>query len=69
MNRRTVDMISMKTLLRFKNLWYLVDLAVQVPRDIMEDPLTIGILSPYFTILKEIVRRLALHKQVEKPKY
>jgi hypothetical protein len=41
---RMVDTINMKTLLRFRNLWYLVDLAFQVPRDIILDPLTIGIL-------------------------
>ena len=35
----------MKTLLRFRNLLYFVDLAFQVPRDIILDPLTIGIFS------------------------
>ena len=43
-NTKMVDTISMKTLLRFRNLWYFVDLAFQVPRDIILDPLTIGIL-------------------------
>ena len=41
---KMVDTINMKTLLRFRNLWYLVDLAFQVPRDIILDPRTIGIL-------------------------
>ena len=47
MKSKMVDTISMKTLLRFRNLWYLVDLAFQVPRDIILDPLAIGILPDY----------------------
>ena len=49
---RIVDTINMKTLLRLRNLWYLVDLAFQVPRDIILDPLTIGILPDYLPWVK-----------------
>jgi len=44
-NKRPVETISRNTLLRLRNLWYLVDLLVQVPRDIMLEPRTIGILA------------------------
>ena len=48
-NRSPVDTIRRNTLLRLRNLWYFVDLLVQVPRDIILDPLTIGILRASVT--------------------
>ena len=44
----TVDTINMNTLLRFRNLWYFVDRAFQVPRDIILAPRTIGIATAVF---------------------
>ena len=46
----TVDTISINTLLRFRNLWYFVDRAFQVPRDIILAPRTIGIAVVVFFI-------------------
>ena len=45
MKRRPVETISRKTLLRLRNFWYLVDRAVQVPKDIILEPRTIGMLE------------------------
>ena len=40
-----METISRKTLLRLRNFWYLVDLLVQVPKDIILEPLTIGMMD------------------------
>ena len=51
----------MNTLLRFRNLWYFVDRAFQVPRDIILAPRTIGIATTAFSPLKsEITYNLKL---------
>ena len=46
---RIVEEIRRKTLQRLRNFWYLVDLLLQVPRDIILDPRTSGILTLLFT--------------------
>ena len=46
---RIVEEIRRKTLQRLRNFWYLVDLLLQVPRDIILDPRTSGILTLIFT--------------------
>ena len=46
---RIVEEIKRKTLQRLRNFWYLVDLLLQVPRDIILDPRTSGILTLIFT--------------------
>ena len=43
--RRAVETISRKTLLRLRNFWYLVERLVQVPKDIILEPLTIGMMA------------------------
>ena len=56
----TVDTISINTLLRFRNLWYFVDRAFQVPRDIILAPRTIGIaVVVFFNFLSEITYLLS----------
>ena len=53
----TVDTINMNTLLRFRNLWYFVDRAFQVPRDIILAPRAIGIFTAAFFLsnLKSLI--------------
>ena len=46
---RMVEVMRRKTLQRLRNFWYLVDLLLQVPRDIILDPRTSGILTLIFT--------------------
>ena len=45
MKRRPVETIRRKTLLRLRNFWYFVDLLVQVPKDIILEPRTKGMMD------------------------
>ena len=42
---RMVEVIRRNTLQRFRNFWYLVDLLLHVPRDIILEPRIIGIVT------------------------
>ena len=44
-NMRIVEVIRRNTLQRFRNFWYLVDLLLHVPSDIILEPLIIGIVT------------------------